>query len=314
MKSVISRLSTAPYLLFPLIIVYRKKKKATIAIILLLTIGATSCYKQFYQSNTKYTTDTDMLQKLQASNKYFILHLPERNIGLINLSIKNDIIEATEVLLPPSHTSELNPKTKGSNSVKISDKDSVLMEVHLYSDKVLNKSGGISLAISDIKRIDVYEFDKNATRSSFIISTVGIVIVSSAIIGLIALASLATTCNCPQVYVENNGAQQFNGGMYSGAVYSTLERTDYMPLPLIRTRENKVKLSIANAPNEEQFINSVQLFQVGHSSEEKVLLDRHGKIHAFKEPQTAFNSTSGDKKLSLKTLLNKDKEVFSFVQ
>ncbi|MEO6583241.1 MAG: hypothetical protein ABIO05_02895, partial [Ferruginibacter sp.] len=188
-------------------------------------------------------------------------------------------------------------------------KDSVLLEVHLYSDKVLNKSDKISLAVSDIKRIDVYEFDRKATQSSRTISTVGVVVVSSVLISFIALA---IACNCPQVFVENNGAQQFNGGMYSGAIYSTLERTDYMPLPLVRTNENKLKLSIANAPDEEQFINNVELFQIGHSKEEKVLLDRHGNILAFKEPQTAIKIASGDKKLSLNTLSNKDKEVFSF--
>ncbi|MEO6583177.1 MAG: hypothetical protein ABIO05_02570, partial [Ferruginibacter sp.] len=130
MKSVISRLSSAPSLWFPLIIVYRKKKKAAIAIIVLLTIGATSCYQQFYRPNTKFSTDADMIQKLQASNKYFILHLPERNVGLINLSIKNEIIEANEILLPSSHTSELNPNSGRANVVKKSDKDSVLLEVH----------------------------------------------------------------------------------------------------------------------------------------------------------------------------------------
>lgn len=309
MKSITSRLSTATFIWLPLYFIYRKKKKTTLAIFLILTVISTSCYQQYYRSNTKATTDKDMLQKLQASNKYFILHLPDRTVGLKDLAIKDSIIEADEVFLSTAHLNELNPNINKSNTVKRLNKDSVLVEVHLYTSIPQVKSGRLSLSISDINRIDVYEYDRKATRSNHALSTAGVALVSGAVIGLVALA---IACNCPQVYVENNGEKQFTGGMYSGAIYSTLERTDYLPLPLVQTSDNKLKLSIANAPNEEQYINNVQLLQVSHSSNEQALLDRHGKIITYQHPVAPASAIAGTEAVQVNQLLYKDGVVYSF--
>lgn len=285
--------------------IYKKSKVATLVCVLLFAGSITGCYQQFYRTNTRQSADRDILQRLQASNKFFIVHFPDRNAGLRNVSVNQNTIEGDEILLPAEHTSELKPKTKGSNVVKRFDKDSVLMQVHLYTSTPSVSKGRISIPISDISRMDVYEFDRNATTLSHTISTVGVIVTSVAVI---TAAVFAIICNCPQVYVENNGNAQYNGGMYSGAIYSTLERKDYMPLPELNIINNQLKISVKNAPHEEQFINGIQLLKVNHNPGEKVLSDRHGKIFSYKEPQPAY-SINTDNILSLQ---KKDGDHYAF--
>jgi hypothetical protein len=129
--------------------------------------------------------------------------------------------------------------------------------------------------------MDVYEFDRNATTGNHIISWIGVGVASVFVIGLIAFA---IACNCPQVYVNNDGQYEFKSGVYSGAVYSTLERSDYLYLDGIHPVNNKYQFRIGNVENEEQFINQVQLLKAVHPSDVKVLADRHGKILSYKEP------------------------------
>lgn len=149
---------------------------------LVINVFATGCYHQFYRSGTKSLVDADMMQKLQASDKYFILHLPDRTIHLQNLTVKDNQIEAEEALLQPEHSRALNPDTSNSNNIKKRNKKFVLTEVHLYSNMAAEKSGRISLPLSTIYRIDDYKYDAKATRSNYIFSTAGLVLPVLAVI------------------------------------------------------------------------------------------------------------------------------------
>ena len=287
-----------------------RKYKLLIAVsVLLITATIAGCYQQYYRTHTKTTTDADMIQKLQASDKYFILHLPDRTAALQNLVVKDNTIEADEVFITPAHTSELSAKTDRANVVKKSNKDSALIEVHLYSGKAVSKSNRISLALGDINRIDVYQYDAKTTNTNHAVSTVGVVALS---IVAVTLITVAIACNCPQVYVDRDGKSQFNGGMYSGAIYATLERTDYMPLPVVQAGDKSIKLSIGNASNEEQFINSVKVLQVEHNPGAQVLVDRHGKILTFQQPETPAAASAGDEYGLEKKLQYKDRQVYGF--
>src|SRR6476620_2939194 len=216
----------------------------------------TGCFQHYYKVNSSHSVTTDMLQRLKDSRKYFVLHLPDRNVGRENVKLTEDRIEGDPVLLSENHTNGLKPKLTKSNVVIKSQKDSLLMEVHLYTAAEVSKTGRISVAVNDINRIDLYEFDAKTTKSHRVSSIVGLVVGSAIVIGLVAFL---VACNCPQVYIAENGNNTFNGGLYSGAVYSTLERSDYMYLPVHPPAGEQFQLSIANATDEEQFINSVAL-------------------------------------------------------
>lgn len=285
--------------------IYKKCKPAIYVAACLVVISITSCYQHFYRTNTKPSTDADILQRLQSSNKYFIIHFPDRNAGLQNVTINQNNIEGDEVVLPAWHTGQLKPKTNRANMVPKAERDSVLMQVHLYTANTNISKGRVSIPVSDINRIDVYEFDQKATGLNHTLSSVGLVFTSLAVASAVILA---IACNCPQVYLEDNGTTKFNGGLYSGAIYSTLERTDYMPLPAINADNTKLKIAVKNAPEEEQFINSIQLLKVNHGSDEKVLADRQGKLYSYKEPMAPFAMPGTD----FEVLNKKDGKFYSF--
>ena len=278
-------------------------------------------YRNFYRPGTKSTIDSSTAQKLQSVNKYFIIHFQNGVKGLENIVINGDTLNGTIVKLPEEHSKHLAPVSEKKNRVKQKDKQNTLMEVHLYSMQKPNIADTVFAApLSSFTRADVYELNKSATTTNHIISTVGIVASVAVIFSAIAVASFEPPdivvpndpCNCPQVYVKNNDQYDFTSGLYSGAVYSTLERMDYLPLTSVPTGANTVSFKIANAKDEEQFINQVQLLQVNHLAEINVLADRQGNILSYQNtvaPLTASTEKNND----VKNLLTQtDEQYYSF--
>ncbi len=277
MNSVTSKLSCIlPFIFFPLLIIFRMRKKITYIFICLALITLTGCYLSFYRTNTKPSIDAATASRLSSESKYFIIHFPNSTNGLEQVSVNGDSLYGKIVPMPPEHTKYLHPESGSkTNRVKAKYKKDALIEVHLYTNAELKHGdSAFSASITSFNRADVYELNKGATTGNHIISTIGLVLVA----GLIALA---ISCNCPQVYVDNNGAYSFTSGMYSGAVYSTLERMDYLPLNTVAYDAKEVSFKIANAKNEEQFINKVELLQINHLPGTKILPDRHGNILSY---------------------------------
>lgn len=300
MKNLHSKLSgIAPFVFFPLFVTYRKRKKTFYAIICIMLISLSSCYLNFYRTNTTSSIDANTASKLSSENKYFVVHFTNSTNGLEGIYLKGDSIYGKIVPLPIEHSKNLYPSTASEkNRVKHIDKPYTLMEVHLYTTlSKLNDDSLFTASLSSFNRADVYELNKQATNTNHILSTVGIVLTVFTIIGTIALAaaansaatSAASGCNCPQVYMENNGAYNFISGTYSGALYSTLERTDYLPLETVPYHAKNISFKIATPKNEEQFINKVSLLQVNHLPGTYVLPDRHGNIFSYSSIQLPVN-------------------------
>ncbi len=297
MNSLTSKLSCIlPFIFFPLLIIFRKRKKIAYTFICLALITLTGCYLSFYRTNTKPSIDTATASRLSSESKYFIIHFANSTNGLEQVSVNGDMIYGKIVPLPAEHSKYLHPDSASrQNRVRAKDKRDALLEVHLYTNTELKHNDSLfSASITSFNRADVYELNKGATTANHIISTVGIVLVTTTIVGLIAFA---IACNCPQVYIDNNGAYSFTSGMYSGAVYSTLERMDYLPLNTVPYDAKEVSFKMANAKNEEQFINKVELLQINHLPGTYILPDRHGNILSYHDihfPVKAVTKGSDD--------------------
>ena len=271
----------------------------------------TGCYLNFFKTNTKTSITADEAKKLREGNKYFIIHFQNSTKGLEQAYVTEDTLHGKIVDLPPQHAEYLYPKTTSkTNTVKRKYKNDVLMEVHLYTNATWNTYDSVfASSVTSFQRADVYELNKGATTANHVLSTVGIITGSVLTVGLIIVAA---SCNCPQVYVENNGNYNFTSGLYSGAVYSTLERTDYLPLKNIAPGAKNISLRIMNAKNEEQFINNVSLLQVTHAAQTHVLTDRHGNIFSYNSLQLPFKATTGETD-DIRNILSKtDEQYYSF--
>lgn len=285
-----------------------KVKWAALFFMLMLSFSLLSCYQHYFRTHTQNKADADMLERLRSSNKIFLVHYQNGIVALQNVSIKNNTLTADTSLLDQLHLKYANPETGRTNRVKKTDKPGTLMEVHLYTNDAKPATGNISIPVSSINRVDVYELDKGATTTNHVLSTVGVVLVTAVVVTAIAVA---IACNCPQVYVDNNGSYEFNGGMYSGAVFSSLERKDYMPLTGLQPVNDQLKIKIGNAPNEEQFINSVQLLKVDHAAGSNVLADRHGNIFAWSGAEAPVAAIAGKEDLK-QQLLQVDGDQYAF--
>src|SRR5258705_13677731 len=101
MKSLHSKLSgIAPFFFFPLLIIFRKRKKAVYACVFLMLITFSSCYLNFYRTNTKPSIDEAAVLKLRSENKYFIVHFANSTNGLEQVYLNGDTLHGKLVVLP----------------------------------------------------------------------------------------------------------------------------------------------------------------------------------------------------------------------
>jgi hypothetical protein len=300
-----------------LLTVLRSRKKLVLVYLFSAGLLFTGCYLNFYKTNTQPTLDKATIESLQNKNRYFIGHLKDGNYALKNISINNNLMEADAEPLAAEHTKYLNPDENqgymhhpGESSPRYKKKDEVMLsEVHIYAEtESLQQKPRLSIPLASVKRVDVYEKDIPQTRMNHIGSTVGITVTAGV---AILVGALAIACNCPQVYTYEGGRYQFKSGVFSGAVYSSLERTDYLPLGDLQADNDKFLFRLMNNQQEEQFVNQLQLVKVSHDPASGVLIDRHGKVQNYKEP-IAPATTSITKDEPGLALLSRDGRAFNF--
>jgi len=181
MKSLIARLSgIAPFLLFPILIILRKRRRTGYVFVFFTVLTLSSCYLNFYRTNTKPSIDANTASKLQSKKKYFIIHFENSTNGLEQVHVKGDSIYGRLVQLPAEHAKYLHPDFRDNeNVVKSAHMKDALIEVHLYINELSTESGHDSIfsaSLSSFNRADVYEFNEPGTSVNHIMSTVGIVL------------------------------------------------------------------------------------------------------------------------------------------
>ena len=312
MKPIISTLSQhRSMILFPLLFLWKKKPGKIFLLLGLFTIILTGCFNHFFRSGTLKGIDAATIRRLQSEDKYFILHAENMTLSMKKLKVEKDHVEADLDTLDDFHAKYLHPQTDKPNLVKAKDKRFTLIEVHMYyTGRIDSAATHFSAPVSRIERIDVYEFDPKTTSTNHVLSVVGVIAAGLLVVSIISLIAFAIACNCPQVYVDNGTNYEFVSGVYSGAIYASLQRTDYLPLPPIPDHEFKLK--IANVKHEKQYINQMQLMKVQHREGMKVLADRHGNVFTYREPQHPFSATINNSTEIKRTIVEKDKENYSF--
>ena len=169
--------------------VVNTRRLIQIATLFLLLISQSSCFKQYYQVNSTHKTDAPMLNQLQAQHKLFIVHTPGTAFALRDVKVESEMIQGYKYTMDTKYDPYLNPAGEKANPMARKDKGIALREVHLYTDSSFDGNEKVVLAISHIKRIDVYGMDKKATDESTVTSIIGITVGVAALIGLGAAAA-----------------------------------------------------------------------------------------------------------------------------
>lgn len=152
----------------------RQKIKITLSLLLVGWLLA-GCFQHYYQTGTQQQVDTTLMEKLKAANKYFIIHYNDKIMGTQGVRLENEQLQADLVALPKEHSYYTNPNANEPNVMKVKRQENTLMEVHVYTGETASPGQThIALPLSAIKRIDVYQYDTQATRRNKTFSIVGV--------------------------------------------------------------------------------------------------------------------------------------------
>ncbi|MEO6961959.1 MAG: hypothetical protein ABIY90_08335 [Puia sp.] len=296
--------SRVTFLLLPFLFLFaRRKWKFAVFYLLMMSFLSTGCYQYFYSTSTKTTINNSTLALLKNSNKYYIVHLKVGAYALQNIRVKDSLLSADLEQVTIDHLDWMDPQPGSSPSYKKKDGSYVLSEIHIYAPTIVPEdSTHLEIPVSAITRVDVYEKNIRKTRTNHAWSTVAaIVIPLGIIVAIVAIAassasssSTPTTsqsCSCPQVYAFDGSQYQFKNGVFSGAIYSSLERTDYLPLENMKNVGGKLMFKLVNNREEEQYINQLALIHIPHDTATKVLLDKNGMPHTYQKTADPVSTT-----------------------
>jgi hypothetical protein len=234
------------------------------------------------------------IKKLSTEGKYFILRQGYNSYALDDLVLDETKMTLTATIdkLSPrhqlyadndDHARYLFKKRKGQ--------DVVLKEVHLYTSDTtdIKYSTSYTIALADLQKIEVIEFNKQKTTSSYVWGTIGTVIGVSLAVLLISAALTPSTpdppptpvaSSCPYISSFDGGAYQLQGEIYSAAVYPSMQRDDYLPLQM-QPFNGDYRIKISNELKEIQHTDFADIIVAEHSKDVKMLIDPTGKLHSI---------------------------------
>lgn len=273
------------------------------------------CYN-FYKVTTTSSAQPGMISPLADMSKTFVVH-SGADVYLINsIKLTNDSIKGNYVgnYIFPYKKNTFPIENSTNRYVKKEGDIRLINEVHLYlQNTVLPVDNKVSLAITDISRLDIYNPDTGRTAISWVLGFVigGFVAFLTLILLLILFLSLGGSC--PYIYVNTGDGYAFAGEIYSGAVYAPLERNDYLTLPHLVAENGNYKLKITNELKEVQYTNLTELIIVDHPAKSEVLVDKYGNYQTAVELNSPISAVNFLGKDILNTVNEKDSLSYSGV-
>jgi hypothetical protein len=253
----------------------------------------------------------ESIAQMQKDNKYFILHEGDNAWHLKDLVLNEDELVITGIIetLPDSHQYYKKTNPEYANRYKPA-KGNPTYEVHFYiKEHIEQDNNQVTVPLLAIEKIEVYDKAAGATAASYAFGALGIIL---GILAIVAIIAVLTKSSCPFVYISDGQTYRFAGEIYGGAIYSCLERDDYMPLPGFKPVKGEYQLKISNELLERQFTNLAELSVVEHPLQSTVLIDKYGKLQTMTNPVAPETAISDIKADCRETLLKRDHKAYLF--
>jgi hypothetical protein len=242
--------------------------------------------------------------------KRFILHQAENQWELKEAVVQENTLTGKIQPLPEDLLSFVNDKPGAIHRYKASQSKTALNIVHLYVyEFAKDKNGMAVIPVSAINRINISDKDTGATLASHVLTSMGSLAAAFAILAIL-VALLKSSC--PFVYAHNGTGYQFVGEAYGGAIFSPLERDDYMPLRGWQAQAGRVQVKITNELKERQYTNLAELQVVAHSPGIQVLLDQTGQAHTLQKINAPVSAQAPDGQDYAAALATQDSSIWSF--
>lgn len=261
-------------------------------ILALLNVNFGCTYYKFKLDNKP---SAEKLDKLKNSPNYLIVHQDDQAFHLNNVKVdhQGQLMSGQLLILPPDHLkykeTKLKPGlpnrySKASTSKKVGTPN-VIHEVHIYVNGLtLQQNEPLIIPFEAITKIEIYDPDIGTN----IIVMLGAFMAVGIVISIIYVL---TKSSCPFVFVSNGEEYAFAGEIYSGAIFKSLERDDYLLLP--RTSTEAIYLNVANMLKEEQYVNQLSLLEVSHPRGTNVLPAQDGTVHLINTPVNLIHAEAG---------------------
>jgi hypothetical protein len=284
--------------------------KYFLLILILMSLNS-GCY--YYRVSTETVLKPEDLRWADFNKKYFILHSGDLAWHLNEPKFQDERFSGYITQLPDSRLQYKNCDPEHLNRYKKESWNFIDDQLHLYAkDSLLsnlNAGGSVTIEYSDIEKIETYQRAQAPTRASKAVPAIGIPLIA---VGILATIVALTKSSCPLVYIKNNKEFKFAGEIFGGAVYSSLERHDYMPMPGFWPENNQYILKITNGLPEIQYINLAELWIVSHPDNVSVLPDRYGTIHLISDPVLPVTALAASGDDILYQLRDKDTLTYHF--
>jgi hypothetical protein len=230
----------------------------------------------YYKPVNKYNPGSNPKIFDSLMQKTFIIH-SERGIFMLrSMQLFPEREELSGILsdVPEYHKMYLNDKSgKYKYTVKAPQ---VLQEVHVFTklDSSARIDQNIAIPFKDITRLEVIERDKGKSTGVTILAVVGITIGTMAIVTAIAAALKES---CPFISVYDGNEYVLQGETFGGAIYPSLAREDFVPLPSAAIG-SEVKVMVSNELKERQFTDFANLLLAEHAPGQQVLSTPGGNL------------------------------------
>ncbi|MCX6277436.1 MAG: hypothetical protein NT004_05000 [Bacteroidetes bacterium] len=289
-------------------------KTSMLLLMLVFLIGLNGCYYYNVTSKTKITPED--IRWEDFNNKYLILHSGQFAWHMVLKSVDSTVMKCAISELPANHKMYLSTNPVSDNrfikSKENKDKyeGDVLNEVHIYTSGMKKSSDTlVTVDFASIQKMEIYRYSPGQSTASHIVP---IVVTPITIAGVITLIIALTKSSCPYVYINSHNNYEFAGEIFSGAIYPSLERNDYLPLPGFEPSDGNYKIKIANKLPEIQHINLAELWLVQHPLNSSVLVDKNGVVHSYSSPQNPESVVSAGNKDRQNLLARIDNQSFLF--
>ena len=292
----------------------RPDQIVSVFLMLMLLVFIQGC--RYYKVQTLKTVTPKDMKKFDSLHKYIIVHQGASAWHLTNLGYNNEQVSGHLAMLPEEHLKYQTTDTKSSNKYEKSDMHNganVLSEVHLYIGNitvpVFAEGDSVQIAYSSFARGEVYRKDNSTTAVAVAVplALAGVTLIVAAVVHV-----ATTKSSCPLVYIKRDSSFTFSGEIFGGAIYSSLERHDWLPLPGFEPEKNRYELKVTNALPEIQYINLAELWIVNHPGNVTVLPDRRGVVHTICKPELPASAVSSSKTDILTLIGLKDRSCFQF--
>jgi len=264
-----------------------------------------------YNNETKGSS----LKELNTKGKYFILRKGGYAYALSNVSIDDTkmTLTAKPETVPPEHEVYVSAKKNRYPYSKGKGEGIVMTEVHIYQSDTsgVDTTSLYTFPLSDVKKIEVIEYDKKKSKSRTTEAIVFSVLSAALVVAIIAAASYSppepqpttTVSSCPYISSFDGTGYNLQGEIYSASIFQSLQKDDYLPMQLTPVNGD-YRIRISNELPEIQHTDFADLVIVEHDRNVRLLVNPDGRIFSVSNPESPEVATLNNR-IDVRTELQK---------